>query len=61
MLLSLIRHRVMDVILEWRIGFDQATTRDRIREEGFETFDDLLVNMKEKDIHDRILSVLMST
>jgi hypothetical protein len=41
---------VMDVILEW-IGFDQDAPRDRIREEGFETFDDL-VNMKEKDICD---------
>ena len=41
---------VMDVILGW-IGFDQVTTRDRIREEGLETFDDLS-NMKEKDICD---------
>ena len=41
---------IMDVILGW-IGFDQVATRDRIREEGFETFDDLS-NMKEKDIRD---------
>ena len=41
---------VMDTILEW-IGFDQEATRDRIREEGFETFADL-ATMKEKDIRD---------
>jgi hypothetical protein len=41
---------VMDIVLAW-IGFDQQATRDRIREEGFETFDDL-VGMKEKDIRD---------
>jgi hypothetical protein len=41
---------VMDVILGW-IGFDQVATRDRIREEGFETFDDLR-NMNEKNICD---------
>ena len=41
---------VMDTILEW-IGFDQEATRDRIREEGFETFADLAM-MKWKDIRD---------
>jgi hypothetical protein len=40
----------MDTILGW-IGFDQAATRDRIREEGFEMFADL-ATMKEKDIRD---------
>ena len=41
---------VMDTVLEW-IGFNVAATRERIREEGFETFDDL-VTMKEKDVRD---------
>ena len=41
---------VMDLVLEW-IGFDIVATRERIRAEGFETFDDL-INMKEKDIRD---------
>ena len=41
---------VMDLVLEW-IGFNVAATRARIREEGFESFDDL-VTMKEKDIRD---------
>ena len=41
----------MDVILEW-IGFGQYATRDHIREEGFKTFDDLVTNMKEKNIRD---------
>ena len=40
----------MDTILGW-IGFDQPATRDRIREEGFETFADL-ATMKEKDVRD---------
>ncbi len=39
---------VMNTILGW-IGFEQAATRDRIREEGFETFADL-ATMKELDI-----------
>ena len=39
---------VMDTVLTW-IGFDQENTRNRIREEGFESFDDL-ATMKEKDI-----------
>jgi hypothetical protein len=39
---------MMDTILGC-IGFDQAATRTRIREEGFETFADL-ATMKEKDI-----------
>jgi hypothetical protein len=42
---------VMDTILGCWIGFDQVATRDRIREEGFETFADL-ATMKEKDIRD---------
>jgi hypothetical protein len=41
---------VMDTVLTW-IGFDQVNTRNRIREEGFETFEDL-ATMKEKDIRD---------
>jgi hypothetical protein len=41
---------VMDTVLTW-IGFDQENTRNRIREEGFESFDDL-ATMKEKDIRD---------
>ena len=41
---------VLDTVLTW-IGFDQENTRNRIREEGFESFDDL-VTMKEKDIRD---------
>ncbi len=36
---------VLDVM--W-IGFNQAATHDRVREEGFKTFDDL--SNKEKDI-----------
>ena len=40
----------MDLILTW-IGFDQAPIRERIRTEGFESFEDLLA-MKEKDIWD---------
>jgi hypothetical protein len=39
---------VMDTILTW-IGFDQETTRDRIRDEGFGTFADLM-STKAKDI-----------
>jgi hypothetical protein len=41
---------VMDTVLEW-IGFNIEATRERIRAEGFEGFDDL-VAMKEKDIRD---------
>jgi hypothetical protein len=41
---------VMDTVLMW-IGFEQEATRNRIREEGFESFDDL-ATMKEKDIRD---------
>jgi hypothetical protein len=41
---------VMDTVLEW-IGFSIPATRERIRAEGFETFDDL-VTMKEKDVRD---------
>ena len=41
---------VMDTVLLW-IGFDQEATRDRLREEGFESFGDL-ATMKEKDIRD---------
>jgi hypothetical protein len=40
----------MDIILTW-IGFEQQAIRERIRTEGFESFDDLLA-MKEKDIRD---------
>ena len=40
---------VMDTVLTW-IGFDQQATRDRIREEGFGNFTDLM-STKEKDIH----------
>jgi hypothetical protein len=39
---------VMDTILTW-IGFDQQATPDRIREEGFGNFADLM-STKEKDI-----------
>jgi hypothetical protein len=41
---------VMDTILTW-VGFDQIATRNRIRQEGFGSFDDLM-HMKEKDIRD---------
>ena len=40
----------VDVILDW-IGFERATTRERIQEEGFDTFANL-ATLKEKDIHD---------
>lgn len=36
--------------LQW-IGFENIATRDRLRDEGFSTFDDLK-SMKEKDIRD---------
>ena len=42
----------LHVILTW-IGFDQAPIRERIRTEGFESFEDLLA-MKEKDIWDLV-------
>jgi hypothetical protein len=41
---------IMDTILSW-IGFEQEATRERIREEGFASFADLMP-MKEKDIRD---------
>ncbi|KAI2510965.1 hypothetical protein MHU86_3437 [Fragilaria crotonensis] len=41
---------MMDTALLW-IGFDQEATRERLRAEGFDTFDDLN-GMKEKDIRD---------
>ena len=41
---------VMDTVLMW-VGFEQEATRNRIREEGFESFGDL-ATMKEKDIRD---------
>ena len=40
----------MDIILTW-IGFDNPVTRNRIRVEGFRSFDDLRP-MKEKYIRD---------
>ena len=39
---------MMDTALLW-VGFDQEATRNRLRAEGFDTFDDL-AGMKEKDI-----------
>ena len=41
---------VMDTVLVW-VGFERQATRDRLREEGFESFTDL-ATMKEKDIRD---------
>ena len=41
---------VMDTILTW-IGFEQDATRERLLEEGFESFADVLA-MKEKDVRD---------
>jgi hypothetical protein len=41
---------VMDTILTW-IGFEQDATRERLLEEGFEPFADVLA-MKEKDVRD---------
>jgi hypothetical protein len=40
----------VDVALQW-IGFEGAAVRNRLRTEGFETFEDL-ANMKDKDIRD---------
>lgn len=40
----------MDLALQW-IGFDSAATRERLRIEGFNAFDDLKA-LKEKDIRD---------
>ena len=40
----------LDLALQW-IGFDNVATRNRLREEGFVSFDDLRT-MKEKDIRD---------
>jgi hypothetical protein len=39
---------IMDTVLTW-IGFDVDVTRERIRVEGFDNFDDL-ATLKEKDI-----------
>jgi hypothetical protein len=50
---------VMNTILDW-IGFDQQATRDRIREEGFETFADL-ATMKVKDVRNLAESYLRRT
>lgn len=41
---------MMDTALLW-VGFDQEATRNRLRAEGFDTFDDL-AGMKEKDIRE---------
>jgi hypothetical protein len=41
---------MIDTALLW-IGFEQEATRERLRTEGFDTFDDLH-SMKEKDIRD---------
>jgi hypothetical protein len=41
---------VMETILTW-IGFEQNDTRERLLEEGFESFADVLA-MREKDVHD---------
>jgi hypothetical protein len=41
---------MMDQALIW-IGFDNEATRNRIQQEGFESFDDLK-SMKEKDVRD---------
>ena len=40
----------MDTALQW-VGFENENTRERLRSEGFESFDDLK-SMKEKDIRD---------
>ena len=40
----------MDTALQW-VGFDIDATRERLKNEGFESFDDLK-SMKEKDIRD---------
>ena len=40
----------MDTVLQW-IGFENEATRERLRNEGISTFDDLKT-MKEKDIRD---------
>lgn len=40
----------MDIALQW-IGFDNVATRNRLRDEGLSTFNDLR-SMKEKDIRD---------
>jgi hypothetical protein len=40
----------VDLALQW-IGFDNLATRNRLRTEGFEAFEDL-ASMKEKDIRD---------
>lgn len=48
--LDVIVVNAMDTALQW-IGFENAATRDRLRVEGFDSFDDLKP-MKEKDIRD---------
>jgi hypothetical protein len=50
---------MMDTALLW-IGFDQEVTRERLRAEGFDTFDDLN-GMKEKDIRDLVDSFTRCT
>ena len=40
----------IDTALQW-VGFENENTRERLRSEGFESFDDLK-SMKEKDIRD---------
>ena len=40
----------IDLALQW-IGFENAATRDRLRDEGFSEFEDLK-SLKEKDIRD---------
>ena len=47
---NVVQPNPMDTALMW-IGFDNVATRQRLRDEGFETFDDLK-SMKEKDIRD---------
>ena len=41
---------IMDTILTW-IGFEQEAPCNRLQEEGFESFTDVLA-MKEKDVRD---------
>ncbi|KAI2502319.1 hypothetical protein MHU86_12123 [Fragilaria crotonensis] len=42
---------LMDTALQW-IGFTTAAMRERIQQEGFGTFEDLLISLNEKDIRD---------
>ncbi|KAI2496708.1 hypothetical protein MHU86_17804 [Fragilaria crotonensis] len=48
--LEVIAVNAMDTALQW-IGFENAATRNRLRIEGFDSFDDLK-SMTEKDIRD---------